>query len=92
MQHDPPSAGPRPGSSVVPIPPVLAPRTESERLRLAEIVPATDDAPTIISLKRPNTGGTPVAPSEDLRGRRLGHFELAESIGVGRINERPERN
>ncbi len=84
MQHDPPSAGPRPGSTVVPLPPVLAPRTESERRRLAELVPATDDAPTIISAKRLANGLTTAArPEDDLRGRRLGHFEIVESIGVG---------
>jgi predicted Ser/Thr protein kinase len=84
MPHDSPSAGPRPGSSVVPTPPVLAPRTESERRRLAEIAPATDNAPTVISAKRLANGLTPPARAEDdLRGRRLGHFELAESLGVG---------
>ena len=85
MQHDPPSAGPRPGSSVVPLPPVLAPRTESERRRLAELVPATDEAKTVISARKPPSPALtpPARPEDDLRGRRLAHFEIVESIGVG---------
>src|SRR4051812_28188291 len=84
MPHDPPPEGPRPGSSVVPTPPpVFAPRTESERRRLAELVPATDDAPTVITARRPGPGGVSVAHPDALRGRRLGHFELVEPIGVG---------
>ncbi len=83
MRTDPPPDGPRPGSSVVPTPPVFAPRTDSERRRLAEVVPATDDAPTVIS-RRPSPpqarGGL---PGDDLRGKRLAHFELAEPVGVG---------
>jgi serine/threonine protein kinase len=44
-------------------------------------IPSTDDEPTVIS--RPNS-----APAEDalagvLRGRKLAHFELEETIGVG---------
>ena len=71
-----------PGSSIVPLSPILQPRSESERRRLAEIVPATDNAPTVISAKRPIAGSNGSQP-DDLRGRRLGHFELAESLGVG---------
>jgi serine/threonine protein kinase len=83
MSNDSPSDGPRPGSSVVPFP-VLAPRTESERRRLAELVPATDDVPTVISSNKPRrTNGLAVHADLDLRGRRLGHFELIEPIGSG---------
>src|SRR5690242_11748441 len=81
MAHDPPPAGPRPGSPVVPQ--VFAPRSDSERRRLAELAPATDDAPTVISARKPGPpqarGGLP----DDFRGRRLAHFELVEPIGVG---------
>ncbi|HEX4591787.1 MAG TPA: hypothetical protein VH120_17755, partial [Gemmataceae bacterium] len=59
---------------------MLQPRSESERQRLAELAPATDDAPTIISVRRPGANGT---PATDLRGRRLAHFEIVEPIGVG---------
>ncbi len=77
--------GPRPGSSVRPAPPVLAPRTDSERRRLAELAPNTDDSPTVISGPRQSPGAYgPGSPAgDDLRGRRLGHFELCEPIGVG---------
>ena len=64
--------------------PLFVPRTDSERRRLAELVPATDDAPTVISSRRPRgADATPLAETDDLRGRRLGHFELIEPIGVG---------
>jgi hypothetical protein len=67
----------------VPTPPVLQPKSESERRRLAELVPATDEAPTVISAKGP-AGMNPVArPDDDLRGRRLAHFEIVEPIGAG---------
>jgi hypothetical protein len=73
--HPPsPSEGPRP-------------RTDSERLRLAAYVPGgddppnTDDTPTVISA-RPPAAARPTGP-DDLRGRRLGHFELIEPVGVG---------
>jgi hypothetical protein len=70
--------------SVVPIPPVLQPKSESERRRLAELVPATDDAPTVISANvSRGAHATPLAGNDDLRGRRLAHFEIVEPIGAG---------
>ncbi|MFO0808057.1 MAG: serine/threonine-protein kinase [Gemmataceae bacterium] len=75
---------PRRGSSVVPKPlPLFAPRTDSERLRLAALASNTDDSPTIISANKPHPSPTNSAARVDLRGRRLGHFELIEPIGVG---------
>jgi hypothetical protein len=87
MPHDPAPDGSRPGSAVAPQPPpLLAQRSDSERSRLADIAPNTDDAPTVISARRPPAAGgltPPARPLDDLRGRRLGHFELIEPIGAG---------
>ncbi len=67
---------PRRGSSVVPKPPPqIAPRSSD-----------TDDAPTIVSSQKPHPLLTPAplpGSQGDLRGRRLGHFELIEAVGVG---------
>jgi serine/threonine protein kinase len=83
MHTDQPSDGPRPGTARVPTPPVLQPRSESERRRLAELVPATDDAKTVISSR--HVGQVAHAPTfnGEFRGRRLAHFELVEPIGAG---------
>src|SRR5438552_881704 len=75
---------PRPDADKLPSSLFFAPRTESEKLRLADLMPATDDAPTVISPPRPRAGGSPrFRPDGDVRGRPLGHFELIESVGVG---------
>ena len=46
-------------------------------------VAPTDNALTIISGKRPRTSGPDSQLLESLSGRKLGHFELMESVGVG---------
>jgi serine/threonine protein kinase len=46
---------------------------------LAQLPPADDDCPTIISLNRQRNGDD----SGSVQGRQLGHFELIEPIGVG---------
>jgi serine/threonine protein kinase len=43
----------------------------------------SDDTPTIISSGRPRTQGPDSQLVESLTGRKLGHFELIESVGVG---------
>ena len=50
---------------------------------LASPVPATPEAPTIITAGRPR--GEPFDPNlgQSLAGRRLGHFELIEAVGAG---------
>jgi serine/threonine protein kinase len=45
--------------------------------------PQTDDTPTVISGNRPRTQGPDSQLVEKLSGRKLGHFELIESVGVG---------
>src|SRR5437867_2973277 len=67
----------------VPTPPVFVARSESEKRRLASLAPNTDNAPTVISAHRPQAGGAAVPLPDDVRGRRLGHFELIEPIGAG---------
>jgi hypothetical protein len=47
------------------------------------LVPATDDAPTVISARPRGAHATSLAGADDLRGRRLAHFEIVEPIGVG---------
>ncbi|HEV3142577.1 MAG TPA: serine/threonine-protein kinase, partial [Gemmataceae bacterium] len=52
---------------------------------LAQALPppaANEDAPTIISMNRPR-GNDPNAVIESLQGKKLGHFELDQPIGVG---------
>src|SRR5262245_39087738 len=86
MQNPQPSEGPR---STPRTPAPRPPREDSERLRLVEFPSNTDDIPTVITTKRPGSrsqgqsGTTDVQASADLRGRRLGHFELIEPIGSG---------
>src|ERR1700687_5108989 len=43
----------------------------------------SDDAPTIISRTKPHPLNPEDLLTSNLRGRRLGHFELLEPIGVG---------
>ncbi len=43
----------------------------------------TDDSPTIISSHPPRSTGPDSHLGKNLRGRRLGHFELIEPIGIG---------
>src|SRR6266851_2413205 len=45
--------------------------------------PVSDDAPTIISRAKPQSVHAEDLLKSDLRGRRLGHFELLEPIGAG---------
>jgi hypothetical protein len=85
MQNPQPSDGPR----STPRTPAPRPPREDSELRLVEFPGSTDDIPTVITTKRP--GSRPGAESgpagghglADLRGRRLGHFELIEPIGSG---------
>src|SRR5207249_4084412 len=58
-----------------------AARPRSDPDLLADAAPNSDDVPTVISKRHPRP--SPFAGVEDLRGRRLGHFELIEPIGVG---------
>src|SRR5271156_6239581 len=44
---------------------------------------ASETAPTVISSMRPKLAGADAQHAESLIGRRLGHFELIESVGVG---------
>src|SRR6516165_10163376 len=83
MPDDLPADGPRPEPAPAPAPLVFAPRSDSERRRFADLAPPTDDVPTVISGRRPPANGPAGPPGEDLRGRRLGHYELVEPIGVG---------
>ena len=50
---------------------------------LDESPPVTDETPTIITKKPARAPASDAAPANDLRGRRLAHFELLEPIGVG---------
>ena len=87
MQTPQPSDGPRP-TPRTPAPEPRPPRDDPDRLRIVEFPANTDDLPTIISARKPGSSAeyTPLPPdAEDVRGRRLGHFELVESIGVGDI-------
>lgn len=43
----------------------------------------TDDSPTVISKSHPKPASADEIPTQALRGRTLGHFELLEPIGVG---------
>src|SRR5436190_10503051 len=49
--------------------------------RALPTVDPTDETPTIISLHRPRA--IPGEAIEALQGKKLGHFELIEPIGVG---------
>jgi len=86
MQNPQPSDGPR---STPRTPASRPPRDDSDRLRLVEFPGNTDDIPTVITTKKPSshTGGRPDPDDsqsvDDVRGRRLGHFELIEPIGTG---------
>jgi serine/threonine protein kinase len=44
---------------------------------------ASETAPTVISSMRSKPAGADAQHAESLIGRRLGHFELIESVGVG---------
>jgi len=50
---------------------------------LAEPTPADFDPPTVISSPRPKRGTFDSRLGETLAGRKLGHFELIESVGAG---------
>jgi len=86
MQNPQPSDGPR---STPRTPAPRPPRDDSERLRLVEFPGNTDDIPTVITTKKTGSrsGVQPNADDarafDDVRGRRLGHFELIEPIGTG---------
>jgi hypothetical protein len=86
MQNPQPSDGPR---STPRTPAPRPPREDSDRLRLVEYPSNTDDLPTVITTKKPSSRpGAQLNPDDahaldDLRGRRLGHFELIEPIGSG---------
>src|SRR5262249_13388219 len=45
--------------------------------------PDSDNAPTVISRNRPKSQPARDGLGNDVRGRRLAHFELIEPIGVG---------
>src|SRR5438045_1445615 len=74
----PSSVARAPAPDEAPPPPATEPLTD-----IADVLPPrdpNDDTPTIISLKR----GAPIPTASDgLAGRRLGHFELIEPLGVG---------
>src|SRR5262245_60871947 len=86
MQNPQSSEGPR---STPRTPAPRPPRDDSERLRLVEFASHTDDIPTVITTKKPGSrsgarqNAADARAVEDLRGRRLGHFELIEPIGTG---------
>jgi serine/threonine protein kinase len=84
MSDNPLTDGPRLDGGDPPPPAVFVPRTESEKRQLNAIVANTDNAPTVITNRRPHPGGQPPLRLDgEVRGRRLGHFELIESVGVG---------
>jgi hypothetical protein len=74
-----------PGSTNRPRPrplpePTPRPETGDSASVLDEPCDPTDDSPTVISKNQPRAGET---PGNDLRGRRLAHFDLIEQIGIG---------
>jgi serine/threonine protein kinase len=79
MESNPsmPDPAERPSSVARPVAP------DSAGSAVAKSLPAPDsgdESPTIISLNRSRT---PSEPAENLQGKKLGHFELIEPIGVG---------
>ena len=70
----------KPGSTAT-RPPSANLENDADALGGSELVPSTDDSPTIISRNTPRPSDSPT--SGDVRGRRLAHFELIEQIGVG---------
>src|SRR5438876_5121938 len=60
-----------------------APDPTDDNLFHLEGSQATDDAPTVISRALHGSVRTEEALKAVLRGRRLGHFELLEPIGIG---------
>src|SRR5438105_2258724 len=80
-----PSSVVRPGVSPSEPPPSNEPPAAAEKpaSEIAEVLPPrdpNDDTPTIISMNRRRSDG--MSP-DGLQGRRLGHFELIEPLGVG---------
>jgi len=65
-----------------PSPPPAAPEGASTSIFI-HAQPVFDDAPTIISRTKPRSVNVEDLLKSDLRGRRLGHFELLEPIGAG---------
>ncbi len=61
--------------------PPAAPAADDDLLNVA--LPASDEAPTIISKRPPVATQPDGAFAEILRGRHLAHFELLEPIGIG---------
>src|SRR5947199_1367663 len=53
------------------------------RSLFASASPDSDNAPTVISRTRPKSIRSEDSFPNDVRGRRLAHFELIEPIGVG---------
>ncbi len=56
------------------------PSPEASEDALSDSVPQTDETPTIITKNRP---ASPEPAANDIRGRRLAHFELIEQVGAG---------
>src|SRR5260221_13561779 len=74
----PPDSAGRPSSVTRRTAPEVA-KPESDVARALPAADPADETPTIISLNRPR----PSENIESLQGKKLGHFELIEPIGVG---------
>src|SRR5262245_4996966 len=84
MPDNPLSDGPRLDGTDAPPPALFVSRSDSEKRRVDAVVVNSDNAPTVITTRRPHPSGQPPLRLDgDVRGRRLGHFELVESVGVG---------
>ncbi|MCE9531378.1 MAG: serine/threonine protein kinase, partial [Planctomycetes bacterium] len=73
----------KPTSEVPAVPPAPAGSSAVNYQMIREAAPQVENSPTVISSARQKPLGPDAQHSEALIGRRLGHYELIEAIGMG---------